>query len=240
MGLLWASHSREVGRTGLTINDFVGAAMDLAREEGVAALSMRGIAMRLNVRPMAMYSAVPSKQDLVALMVDRAYRDCYSDSAVPVAGDWRAGLRQAALANRTLYLKHPWLLELAPARSPMGPHEARKTEFELRALDGIGLSETQMEQTLSLVLAHVAQQARLEAQLLNEKRETGLDDAEWWVETMPVLKRVYDPAHFPLLMRVGAAAGATRQDQSWTQASFDFGLERILDGVAALLGGQKP
>lgn len=233
--LLWASHSREVGRTGLTIHDFVEAGMNLAREEGAAALSMRNIAVRLKVRPMAIYSSVPSKEALVALMVDYAYRDLYFEGRTLNLTDWRAGLRQIADAHRVLHGEHPWLLELAPSRSLMGPHEALRTELELRVLDAKGLTDVQMEQILRLVLAHVTQQARLEARLHEEQKITGLSEPQWWVELMPVLERVYDPARFPLILRVGAEAKAARLDPLWPESTFAFGLQRIFDGIERLL-----
>lgn len=232
--LLWLSPSREVGRTGLSVEDFIRAAIDLAETDGVEALSMRNIAARLNVRAMAIYSAIPSKQDLIALMVDHAHADAYPDGEGPSVDDWRKGLTEAAEANRNLHRRHRWLLEIASARSLMGPHEARKTELELRVLDGVGLADIEMERALSLVLTHVAQQARLTSQLARERRDTGLDDDQWWSEALPVLHRVYDPSQLPLLMRVGRAVSTKKQAPALL-SDFDFGLQRILDGIAALL-----
>lgn len=231
--LLWSSQARGVGRTGLTVGDFITAAVDLVESEGPDALSMRSIASKLNVRAMAIYSVIPGKDDLIALMVDRAYRDIYASGEPPIVGNWRTGLRDVAEANRSLHAKHPWLLQMAPARSLMGPHEARKTDLELRVLDGLGLADADMGRVLGLVLAHVAQQARLDGQLLRERRETGLDDDAWWNEAMPGLARAYDPGQLPVLMRVGAAMTTAKSTSQNTD--FDFGLERILDGVAVLL-----
>jgi AcrR family transcriptional regulator len=233
--LLWSSHSRQAGRTGLTVLDFVEAGMAIAGEEGAAALSMRSIGARLKVRSMAIYSLIPSKQALVALMVDGAYRNLYPEDGMPDVSDWRTGLRQIADAHWMLHGKHPWLLELAPSRSLMGPYEAQKTEAELRVLDRIGLTDIQMEEVLRLVLAHVAQQARAQAQLKVEQKATGLTEPEWWAELMPVLERVYDPTRFPLILRVGTEAKAARLNPLWPESTFAFGLERIFDGIEALL-----
>ncbi|WP_309084648.1 TetR/AcrR family transcriptional regulator C-terminal domain-containing protein [Chelativorans sp.] len=238
MGLLWSSHSREIGRTGLTISDFVDAAISLAREEGIGALSIRNVASRLGVRAMAMYSAVPGKSDLVALMVDKAYRDLYAEGDEPDTTDWRKGLREIASANRALYARHEWLHALTPVRSAMGPYEARKHEIELRVIDRIGLTDFEMDQALTLVVTHVAQACRMESQLRRERMDTGLDDDEWWVQAMPVLERVYDPERFPLCVRVGTAASAARNGQFWGQEIFEFGLERIIDGIGALISNR--
>jgi AcrR family transcriptional regulator len=233
--LLWSSHDRKVGRTELTISDFVTAGIALVQDDGVVALSMRNLGARLNVRPMAIYSVIPSKQALVALMVDRAYRDLYPKGNTPDLSDWPTGLRQIAHAHRALHAEHPWLLDLAPSRSLMGPWEARRTELELNVLDGTGLSNLHMEQTLRLVLAHVTQNARLEAQVSKDQRENGISESQWWAELTPVLQRVYDPSLFPLILRIGTEAKAARLAPTWSKKTFEFGLERILDGVAVLL-----
>jgi hypothetical protein len=52
-----------------------------------------------------------------------------------------------------------------------------------------------------------------------------------------------DPAGFPLGSRVGRAAGEFHQSAGDPRHSLDFGLERILDGVAVLIaqpGSQRP
>lgn len=239
MSLLWASHSREIGRTGKTINDLVDAAIALVAAGGIEALSVRHVAARLGVRPMAMYTAVPSKQDLVALMVDKAYRDLYPDGHGPSTSDWRAGLREMAAANRSLHLEHPWLDGLLPARSPMGPHETRKHELELRVIDRVGLADHEMDLVLTLVRTHVIQSARMETQLKREREESGLSDSEWWTEALPVAERVFDRKRFPLTVRVGLSLMDDEHPNRWADDIFAFGLERILDGVGATIAARQ-
>ena len=235
LALLWGSHSRPVGRTGLTINDFVTAAIALVEEEGVEALSMRNIASRLGVRPMAVYGFAPGKSAIVALMVDRAYEAIYSEGQVPTTTDWRLGLRQVAEANRALHRANAWVAALQPARSPMGPRELLKHERELAPLDGVGLSDFEMDQALAQLLNLTTQAARLENQAAAERVSTGLNDVEWWVQAMPVLERVVDPQRFPLTVRVGRSVNDGRDGAFWGDSAFDFGVERLLDGIEALI-----
>lgn len=235
IALLWSDHGRPVGRSGLTISDFVAAATELVRAEGLEALSMRAIASRLGVRTMATYSFAPGKAALLALMVDQAYRGLYPDGALPRGADWRVGLTRVAEANRELFLGNAWLQAARPARSPMGPHEIQKNEVELAVLEGIGLTDFEMDQALAAVLNHAAHTAALEAGLLEERQRTGLGDPEWWREAMPQLERVVDPRRFPLTARVGQAATEARQGEFWGEEAFRFGLERLLDGIAALV-----
>src|SRR4051794_29036412 len=74
--LLWGDDAAPVGRTGLTVADFVAAATAVLDESGVAGLSMRAVAARLGVRTMAAYN-FGHKDDLVALVVDRVHQDMY-------------------------------------------------------------------------------------------------------------------------------------------------------------------
>ncbi len=238
IALLWSDHARPVGRSGLTIDDFVAAATELVCSQGLEGLSMRAIAMRLGVRTMATYSFAPGKAALLALMVDRAYRNLYPAGALPCGRNWRSGLTQIAEANHRLFLANRWLQTARPARSPMGPHEIQKNETELAVLESIGLTDFEMEQALATVINHAAHAATLQSGLLAEREQTGLGDPEWWRHAMPQLERFVDPNRFPLTARVGRAATEARQGEFWGERAFRFGLERLLDGIEALIAGR--
>lgn len=216
------------------MNDFISAAVELTDELGLGALSMRAIADRLKVRTMATYSFAPNKVDLTALMVDRAYRGVYEINPIPMDG-WRSALRTIAYTNRELHFDHPWLHQLQVARSPMGPHELRKTELELKPLEGIGLADFEMDQTLVLIQGYAREAARLGVQLREERSNSGLADDEWWVQAMPVLEQLVDPTNFPLTTRVGKAASHDRNGEFGSNKAFEFGLDRLLDGISILV-----
>jgi len=50
-----------------------------------------------------------------------------------------------------------------------------------------------------------------------------------------VLERVLDPAAYPLASRVGAAAGAAHGSAADPDHAYRFGLDRVLDGLAAFV-----
>ena len=52
---------------------------------------------------------------------------------------------------------------------------------------------------------------------------------------MPQLERVVDPRRFPLTARVGQAVTKERHGEFWGDKAFRFGLERLLDGIEALI-----
>ncbi|WP_280512455.1 TetR/AcrR family transcriptional regulator [Nocardia farcinica] len=234
LALLWGEDATRVGRSGATIADFVAAATAILDEQGAEGLSMRAVANRLGVRTMATYT-FGNKDDLVALVVDRAYRDMYPSDKRPGRLAWRPGLTEVAHANRALGLAHPWLHELQVVRSLMGPHELRKRDHELAPLESTPLSDVEKDQVLTQLLLHVAGMTRIENSLRRERDATGLDDAQWWQEVMPTLEPIAEGDPFPLAQRIGLAAQSARNGRFWTDEAFEFGLERLLDGIEVLI-----
>ena len=57
-----------------------------------------------------------------------------------------------------------------------------------------------------------------------------------------LLEQVIDAARFPIASRVGSAAGEEYEAPSFPDASFAFGLERVLDGIEVLVnrGSRQP
>jgi len=236
MALLWGSQTN-AGRSGLTVRAIVTAAMDIADADGVDALSMRNVAERLGVGTMSLYTYVPGKIELIDLMLDRAYSELYESVKEPSQqpGEWRDALRFIAQRNWELYRRHPWMLQVTTGRPILGPHEAIKYEAELRPLDGLGLSDVEMDATLTLILTHAEGCARAQAALERTQRDTNMTDAEWWVTYAPHLDKLIDPALFPVATRVGTSAGQEYQGASSPEYAFAFGLERILAGISELI-----
>ncbi|HWM08315.1 MAG TPA: TetR/AcrR family transcriptional regulator C-terminal domain-containing protein, partial [Solirubrobacteraceae bacterium] len=77
--------------------------------------------------------------------------------------------------------------------------------------------------------ALAAQQARA------AREESGLTDEQWWEANGPLLARVLDPAAYPTAARVGSAAGAAQGGAYSADHAWEFGLQRALDGLAALI-----
>lgn len=235
LSLLWGAQD-DAGRSGLTVGAIVTAAIEIADEEGYEAVSMRAIAQRLQVGAMTLYTHVPGKAELTDLMIDRAYGELYADVNEPArqADDWRAGMRLIAERNWDLYGRHPWLLQIG-GRPTLGPNASDKYEAELRPLDGVGLTDLEMDSVLTLVLSHVEATARAQRNMEQTQRASGLTDIEWWTAIAPTLARLSEGKELPVASRVGQAAGMAHQAASNPAHAFSFGLERILDGVAVLL-----
>jgi AcrR family transcriptional regulator len=236
LALLWGSQTSP-GRSGLTLKAIVAAAIGIADQEGLEALSMRGVAEKLGVGTMSLYTHVPGKDELIDLMLDTVYGQLYENVEEPSrqSGDWHAALRFIAQRNWDLYLKHSWMLQISMGRPILGPHASLKYEAELRPLDRLGLSDLEMDATLTLILTHVEGCARIQSALARSQRDTGMTDAEWWVKQGPFMDKIIDPNIFPVATRVGTATGQEFQSASNPEHLLKFGLDSILTGISELL-----
>ncbi|WP_367128238.1 TetR/AcrR family transcriptional regulator [Saccharothrix sp. HUAS TT1] len=236
LAVLWRTTGR-AARKDLDVDRIVTAAVDLADTEGLAAVSMRRVADKLGVGAMSLYTHVPGKAELLDAMVDAVHAGTPRPDDVP--GGWRGRLARIARDNWDLHLRHPWLLQVATHRAVLGPHVVAKYDYELRAVDGIGLTDPEMDSVLQLVLAHAREAARATVDATHLRRHTGLTDQQWWQAAAPFLARVLDPARYPTAARVGAAAGQTHAAAHDGEHAFAFGLERVLDGIQALVATRQ-
>lgn len=105
-------------RTPLNRAAVLNAAVALADAEGLDAVSMRSLATRLGVVPMALYKHVADKADLTAGMIDTVI------AGYPAPGEgleWSASVRARIHAARAELERHPWLrqaIEQATTRTP--------------------------------------------------------------------------------------------------------------------------
>jgi AcrR family transcriptional regulator len=234
--LLWRvpqERPRRGPKPRFTVDEVAAAAIAIADESGLSGLSMRRVAEKLGVQAMALYTYVPGKAELIDLMLDTVCTEVGMPASVP--GGWRARLELVARSNLDLYLRHPWMLQVATTRPPLGPNLLAKYDYELRAVDGIGLSDIEMDLVVQMVTDYVHGAARTAVGAVLVAQRTGLTDDQWWERAGPALAKVFDPATHPTAARVGAAAGEEYQAASDPDRAFTFGLQRLLDGVAALL-----
>jgi AcrR family transcriptional regulator len=238
--LLWRLPDQEPGRRGPrrrhTLDDVVDAAVELADADGLDALTMRSLARRLGISAMALYTYVPGKEELLDLMVDRIY------AAMPRAPwraeqPWRERLRALAADNRALWDAHPWAARVSTGRPPLGPGQMAKYEHELAAFDATGLGDVEIDAALTFLLAFV-QSAAVAAQDAAATRAATGDDASWWAQAGPLLAHLVDPGRFPRADRVGSAVGAAQGTAFDPDQAYAFGLERVLDGLAALIAAR--
>ncbi|WP_261567096.1 TetR/AcrR family transcriptional regulator [Frankia gtarii] len=236
LALLWRDPSATPRRgpaRGLTVDAVVDAAVTLADREGLAAVTMRRVAQALEVVPMTLYTYVPGKAELLDLMLDAVY--ARMERAASTGRPWRTRLTAIAGENRALFEIHPWSAAVSTLRPSLGPGSIAKYEHELAALDGLGLSDVEMDDCLTHLLSFVQANARAAIEASAARAADGRTDQQWWDQAGPLLARVLDPGAYPLAVRIGSAAGAARGSAHDPEHAFHFGLARVLDGLATLI-----
>jgi AcrR family transcriptional regulator len=215
LALLW--RRGEAGKRGprpkLSVDDMVVAAVALADESGLEAVTMRALAARLGVSAMTLYTYVPGKAELLDLMLDALWLAMPREPAPTI--------RAVADANRALFAAHPWAARVTTARPPLGPGLLAKYEHELGAF--AGFSDVDRDAALTLVLGFV--------QGIAAQEPSSMPDAEWWEAAGPLLAEVVDPAQYPLASRVGSAAGEAQGGPYDAERAYEFGLARIIEGL---------
>jgi AcrR family transcriptional regulator len=110
--------SSSLPRARLNRDRVLRAAVALADDAGIEALSMRALAQRIGVVPMALYKHVANKEELLDGMVDVIVGDI--DLPTPGA-DWKAAVRERVLAARASLLRHPWAARVIESRTSASP-----------------------------------------------------------------------------------------------------------------------
>ncbi|ONM47578.1 TetR/AcrR family transcriptional regulator [Nocardia donostiensis] len=209
----------------------VTAAIEIADTDGIGALTMRAVANHLGLTPMATYTYVPGKAELIDLMLDTVYLQM--DRTDLTGLDWRAKVTAIAAENRAMLTRHPWVAYLPITRPPLGPGQLTKYDHELAAFDGLGLDEVTMDAALTYVLGFVVSAARISIDTAAAAADSGYSDQQWWERAAPLLEQLIDPERYPLATRVGTAAGHAHDSAYSAEHAWEFGLARVLDGLAA-------
>lgn len=238
LGLLWRDRETEP-RHALSTGSVVRAAIRLADAEGADAVSMRRVAAMLRSAAMSLYTHVPDKAALVSLMTDEVLRGMpVTEPAFGIG--WRARLRLVAGDNRDLLLRHPWLLELPPTRPPLGPGLLAKYEWELSAFRGLGLSAPEMDASLTFLVGFARSATAYAVAGRRQAADRAAAGPEVGEAVAEVLARHIDEDDYPLAARVAAGSGVVAGRVADHDDAWEFGLERVLDGIAALVARDSP
>jgi AcrR family transcriptional regulator len=240
IALLWGVEGppRRGPKPSRSVDEVVGAAIALADAEGLGALSMRRVGEVLQLSPMSLYTYVRSKDELLDLMLDRVVGEVAEPD--PADGDWRHQLTLLSRQRWAMAQRHPWILQVgANQRPPLGPNVLAKVEATLRAIDGLGLSESEMDQLTTLVGDYVRGAVRAALDARQIEVQTGMTDEQWWAMNTPLLEGLIDPARYPTTVRIGQAYRSGRLAAPDRERNFEFGLQRVLDGIEAFIAGRR-
>jgi DNA-binding transcriptional regulator YhcF (GntR family) len=210
-------------------DDIVRAAVAIADAEGLATLSMRRVAAELGIPTMSLYQHVSGKDELVTLMMDRAFDEQPLPATAPA--DWRAALETVARQEWAVFRRHAWL---APAmsltRPDLIPSALHYTEWVLAALDGRGLDTATAFNVHIMLFSYVRGMAvNLESEAQAEA-ESGLTADEWMDARSGTLTSLTAGGGFPHFRRISELDFDLDLD-----ALFELGLRCVLDGLRGML-----
>lgn len=123
-------------RTPLTRERVLRAALAIADDEGLGALSMRRLGQALRVEAMSLYHHVANKDELLDGMVDVVVGEMH----IPLDRPWRESLRTRALSAHAVLLQHPWAAALIESRLSPGPERLRHHDALIGVLLRAGFS----------------------------------------------------------------------------------------------------
>ena len=206
------------------------AGIKIADAEGLDALSMRRVAKDLGAGTMSLYRYVRTKDELIQLMIDEVVGETVPED-FERAGDWRADLRAIARMMRDSMRRHPWILT-REGELTFGPNTLRVTEVTIGSLDGLGLNIDEMMSLAGIVQSYVSGTVRAEKAEDELDRRTGSTRMERMQAYAPYARDLLSTGRYPILERIIMEAEQPHMDPD---QRFDYGLERILDGIAGTL-----
>lgn len=206
-------------RADLSRERIVRAAIEIADEEGVEALSMRRIGQRLGVEAMSLYNHVPGKDAVLDGMVDLLVEQI---ELPPGDASWRDAMLGRALAARRVILAHPWARRLVAARSTTSRAILGYMDGIVGAFRAAGFSNQLTHDATHLISSRVFGFT----QDIFDPNEIPPAGASLWTEAL-------GSGAYP---RIAASLdGVTHDDER----EFVFGLELILDGLERARDGGR-
>jgi AcrR family transcriptional regulator len=183
------------------------AAMTVADEGGIDALTIRSLAQSLGVKPMSVYYYVANKDEILDGIVDLVF----SQIELPRAdGDWRAEIHRRAHSARRVLRAHPWAIGLMESRTTPGPATVRHHDAVIATLRGAGFSHALTAHAYALLDSYTYGFALQEVGLPFEGSDSVAEIAE------PIMER-FATGDYPHLTEMAT--------DYYLQPGYDFGDE---------------
>jgi AcrR family transcriptional regulator len=206
-------------RSRLTAEQVAGAALELLDRDGLDALSMRRLATELGVGTMTLYGYFHSKDELLDAVVDAAVAE---REPFAFEGTWQEQIRTLMRSSRRNLARHPGLVKVRAARPVLRPEALRFAETGMTILRSAGFPAADAARAFRLLFTYVFGYVSFSP---DEGAGEARRDARAAIAGLP-------PDEYPTL----ATASAELADAMAGDETFDFGLDRIVEGLAAHLG----
>jgi AcrR family transcriptional regulator len=213
-------------RERLSRDRILQAAIAQADAGGLDGLSMRTLADRLGMAPMALYRHISNKDDLIDGMVDVVF----SEIDVPASDqDWRAAMRRRAISVRDALARHPWAVGLLESRATPGPANLRHHDAMIGTLLAAGFDMPLAAHAYALMDSYIYGFALTKLHLPFESTADIADVAHDMLEPFPA--DAY-PNLAAFITEHAMQPGYDFADE------FEFGLDVVLDGLERIRSGR--
>jgi AcrR family transcriptional regulator len=206
-------------RQPLTKQRIIEAAVAFADEHGIEALSMRKLGTELGVEAMSLYNHVGGKDDILDSMVDYLFS---AIGPIDPDGDWLETARAAALAAKRTFASHAWSVNLISAREGLSEASFALMDVLMGKLMAEGYSAKIAHHAWHAIASHVMGYAFQE---INSVFGKGDDHDHDRAERL----MAQYASRFPNLAAIAPHLMECSHDEE-----FEFGLDLILNGLAAL------
>lgn len=215
--------SRKTGGRGsmpLSRERVLRAAVRLADETGIEALSMRNLAEALGVKAMSLYNHVTGKDAVLDGIVDLVV----GEIELPARGaDWKPAMRRRAVSAHEVLMRRPWATRLIVSRINVGPAMLRYMEATLACLREAAFSAVEADHAWNAIDSYVY---GFTLQKLNFPFQPSeyADAAKRFLPLIP-------PGQYPCTHELAQQVIDGRHDGL---NELGFGLDLILDGLDRL------
>ncbi len=213
-----------MARAPLSKERVLRAAVTLADDIGIEALSMRKLAQTLGVVPMALYKHVTNKDELLDGMVDAII----AEIDPPALGtDWKSAVRLRILSARQALLRHRWASQVIESRNTPTPAVLDYLDSMVGLFRGGGLS---------IDLTHHVMHA-MGSRILGFSQEL-FDDTQPENPEQQAAAIAAMAQRYPYLTEIAIAASHTEDSVVGSgcddQFEFEFALDLLLNGIERL------
>ncbi|MET9395012.1 TetR/AcrR family transcriptional regulator [Streptomyces sp. NPDC006624] len=222
--VIWARPERtgRGPRPAFTRADIAAAAVRIADERGLDAVSMRNVAAELGCGTMSLYNYVPRKEDLHELMLDAVGAE---HQLFEPTGDWRADMLRNAEQTRAIMRRHTWVPRLMAGVFGFSPSTLRYLEHCLACLEPLDLPYGAKTELIALLNGVVTTYTGNDIATAERTRAMPWSAEEENAVRMAYLGGQVATGAYPRL----AAAFAEQSGPVDLEAVFRRALERVLD-----------
>lgn len=229
----------------MSIDLIVSKAIEIADQDGLAAVSMNRIASALGFTAMSLYRYIPSKDDLLILMQDAACDIPLPPERPP--HEWRESMREYVLGTVAIFQKHPWYGDIPILGIPITPNNLRIVDWALRPLRDMPLDDFEKMSIVLLLSGYARNCGMLRRDIDRAVQAGSTEEAFSGINYSAALRTLVKPEQYPDLYPIvmsGVYSGE-KEAENTVGDDLEFGLERMLDGIEQYLnrkmgGGTAP